>query len=134
MEDGLYFSSDTPLESNHVYRIDRKDTISTIADLNSSSIYGCSVRNAIFFSTMVEPSELNTTSLISIYGGCLGNGLIDFKSQPLLSWNKDHWPMKLFQYGNAFLPDGENTSGLLALSTAGVKTHDLEMSLWRVEV
>ncbi len=135
MEDGLYFSSDTPLESNHVYRIDRKGKVDRIADLSSSSIYGCKVGNVIFFSTMVEPSEVNTTSSISIYGGDLNNRESSEPSWPsLLSWEKDHWPMKLFQYGNAFLPDGENTSGLLALSTAAVRTHDLEMSLWRVEV
>jgi hypothetical protein len=134
MKDRLYFSSDTPLESNHVYRMDRRGKVGRIADLSSSSIYGCKVGDAIFFSTMVEPSDMNTTSLISIYGGHASNEAKDFSSQPLLSWEKDGLPTKLFQYGNVFFPDGENTSGLLALSTAAVRTHDLEMSLWRVEV
>jgi hypothetical protein len=40
--------------------------------------------------------------------------------------------MGLFQYGNVFLPDGTNSSGLLALTTVAVRGHDLETSIWRV--
>ncbi len=32
--------------------------------------------------------------------------------QPLLAWKKDPLPMGLFQYGNAFLPDGQNETPL----------------------
>jgi hypothetical protein len=52
-ENALYFSSDTPFEQNHVYRLDRSGHLSQITDLSSSSIYGCAVGSAIFFSTMV---------------------------------------------------------------------------------
>ncbi|HZR56198.1 MAG TPA: hypothetical protein VFA74_04960 [Terriglobales bacterium] len=133
MEDGLYFSSDTPLELNHVYKMDRKGNLTTVADLSSSSIYGCRVSDAIFFSTMVEPSQVNRTSAVSIYGGRTGGGPDKRAWTILLSWRKDRWPSSFFQYGNAFLPDGESTSGLLALSTIAVETNDLEMSVWRVE-
>jgi len=40
--------------------------------------------------------------------------------------------MGLFQYGNAFLPDGHNTTGLLAVTTIAVERADLETSLWRL--
>ena len=60
--DGLYFSSDTPLESNHVYRLDRGGTLTELAPLSSSSIYGCRAGGGIFFSTMVEPSQANLDS------------------------------------------------------------------------
>ena len=49
-----------------------------------------------------------------------------------LSWRKDTWPMRFFQYGNAFLPDGNNNSGLLAVSTIAVANGDLVTGLWRV--
>ncbi len=127
MEDGLYFSSDTPLESNHIYRLDWRGNVGKMADLSSSSIYGCRVGNAMFFSTMVEPSEINLERTVSIYGASRGT---IWRKQ--LSWTKDRWPMGLFQYGNAFLPDGDNTTDILALTTIAVKASDLETSLWRI--
>jgi hypothetical protein len=127
MEDGLYFSSDTPLESNHIYRLDRRGNLNTLADLSSSSIHGCRVGNAIFFSTMVEPSQVNLDPTVGIYGAARGS-----LWRKHLSWTKDRWPMGLFQYGNAFFPDGENTTDLLALTTIAVKGGDLETSLFRI--
>jgi len=126
-EDGLYFSSDTPLERNHIYRLDRRGNVSTLADLSSSSIYGCRVGDAIFFSTMVEPSEVNPDQTVHIYGALDG-----MHWQQQLAWQKDRWPMGLFQYGNAFLPEGKNTTNFLALTTIAVRPDDLETSLWRV--
>jgi len=41
--------------------------------------------------------------------------------------------MRFFQYGNAFLPDGENTSGFLAVTTAAVQDADQALSLFRVK-
>jgi hypothetical protein len=49
LADGLYFSSDTPLETNYVYRLDRQRKLSQIATISSSSIYGCRVGDQIFF-------------------------------------------------------------------------------------
>ncbi|HEX4425804.1 MAG TPA: hypothetical protein VH079_10420 [Terriglobales bacterium] len=126
-EDGLYFSSDTPLERNHIYRLDRLGNIATLADLDSSSISGCRVGNTMFFSTMVEPSEANLKQTVSIYGA---HGGASWRKQ--LSWKKDVWPKGLFQYGNAFLPGGHNATGILALTTIAVKPGDLETSLWRI--
>ena len=34
--------------------------------------------------------------------------------------------MGLFQFGNVFLPDGNNTTEYLAVSTVAVETDDLE--------
>jgi hypothetical protein len=133
-EDALYFSSDTPLAQNHIYRLDRKWNLSALADLSSSSIYGCTVGDSIFFSTMVEPSNVNSGRSVCIYGARTDTVRTDSCLRPLLTWQKDRWPMGLLQYGNAFLPDGENTSGLLALSTIAVEDHDQQMSVWRVGV
>ena len=127
MPDGLYFSSDTPLESNYVYRIDRQRTLSRIVPISSSSIYGCRVGGQLFFSTMVEPSEVNRDRHVRIYGGGGSEGW-----QPLLAWRKDRWPMGLFQYGNAFLPDGNNTTPYLAVTTIAVESDDWTTSLYPV--
>jgi hypothetical protein len=125
--DGIYFSSDTPLERNHVYRLDRNGNLATVADLPSSSIYGCSVSDDIFFSTMVEPSAVNKETSAYVFGGIGGN-----KWSRCLGWEKDGWHKALFQYGNAMLPDGENHTDILAISTVAVKSGDLQMSLWRI--
>lgn len=126
--DGVYFSSDTPFEPNHVYHFDSRGTVTPVASLGSSSIYGCRVGESIFFSTMAEPSAVNDQRNVCIHGS--PDGLSNWQS--LLHWQKDRWPMSLFQYGNAFLPDGENATNLLALSTIAVQHADCATSLWRV--
>jgi hypothetical protein len=126
-EDGLYFSSDTPLEPNYIYRLDRQGSVSQLTPIPSSSIYGCRVGDRVFFSTMVEPSEVNRDQNVRIFGGNLLTGW-----QSLLSWRKDRWPMGLFQYGNAFLPDGANTSNFLAVTTVAVQADDMVTSLYSI--
>ena len=125
--DALYFSSDTPLQANHVYRLDRRGALSPVAALSSSSIYGCRVRNAVFFSTMVEPSAINSSREVCLYGSPDG-----IRWQCVLQCKKDRWPMGMFQYGNAFLPDGKNTTNFLAVTTIAVERADLETSIWRI--
>jgi len=126
-EGGLHFSSDTPLEENYIYHLDRHGTLSKLASLSSSSIYGCRVGSDIFFSTMVEPSTANPDRHVRIYGSREGR---DWCS--LMAWHKDRWPMALFQYGNAFLPDGNNTTPYLAVTTVAVESEDRVLSLYSI--
>ena len=65
-EDALYFSSDTPLEPNFIYRLDRQGVLTQLAGISSSSIYGCRVGRQVFFSTMVELSEVNRDRAVRI--------------------------------------------------------------------
>jgi hypothetical protein len=132
-EGGLYFSSDTPLEENSIYHLareakDRQGKPSQLAPLTSSSIYGCRVGRDVFFSTMVEPSPKNKDRCVRIYNGRDGQ---DWR--PVLAWKKDHWPMRFFQYGNAFLPDGENSTPYLAVTTIAVESEDMVTSLYAVQ-
>jgi hypothetical protein len=132
-ESGLYFSSDTPMEANAIYHLDRQGTnrqgeLSQLAPLTSSSIYGCRVGRDIFFSTMVEPSAKNPDSFVRVFGGRDGRDW-----HPLLAWKKDHWPMRFFQYGNAFLPDGENSTPYLAVTTIAVESEDRITSLYGIQ-
>jgi len=129
-EDGLYFSSDTPLESNYIYRLDRQGVVSQVAAISSSSIYGCRVGTRVFFSTMVEPSQVNRDRHVRIYGSESTTAKQQWHS--FLAWQKDSWPMRFFQYGNAFLPDGTNATPLLAVSTIAVEADDLATSLYSV--
>lgn len=124
----LFFATDTPLEQNYVYRMDREGARVRLAPISSSSLYGCAAGGAIFFSTMIEPSHTNPDRHVRIFGS-----RNERNWQPLVAWRKDTWPMGFFQYGNAFLPDGENRSGCLALTTAAVQGADQMLTLFRVE-
>jgi hypothetical protein len=128
-EEGLYFASDTPLEQNFIYRLDRGGTLSWLAPVSSSSIYGCRVGSHVFFSTMVEPSEINRDPIVRVYGAQADHPQ---RWESLLSWRKDRWPMKFFQYGNAFLPDGINRTQYLAVTTAAVESDDMVTSIYSV--
>jgi hypothetical protein len=128
-ESGLYFASDTPLESNFIYRLDPNGNLSKLAGISSSSIYGCRVAEHLFFSTMVEPSEVNRDRSVRVYSGVLNRGK-EWQSQ--LSWTKDSWPMRLFQYGNAIFPDGNNATSCLALTTVAVQKDDMVTALYQV--
>ena len=127
-QDALYLSTDTPYEQNHVYRLDRSGSLTRVGDLDSSSIYGCRVGDALFFSTMVEPSATNTSREVQVVGSREGTDW-----QPLLRWKKDRLPMRYFQYGNAILPDGDNRSNLLAVTTVAVESDDVTTALYTVE-
>lgn len=130
MDDGLYFTTDTPLESNFVYGLGRNGTLDRLAIISSSSIYGCRVGQNMFFSTMVEPSEANRDRSVRVYAG---NANSRGQWQSILNWQKDVWPMGLFQYGNAFLPDGYNETKYLAVTTIAVKSDDMVLSLYDAE-
>jgi hypothetical protein len=125
---GLYLSTDTPFETNHVYRLDRAGNVEQVGDLASSSIHGCRVGDAMFFSMMIEPSPVNTSREVQITGSKDGTNW-----EVLARWKKDNLPMRYFQYGNAFLPDGENSTRYLAATTIAVEADDLVTTLWEVE-
>jgi hypothetical protein len=125
-ESGLFFATDTPLEQNYVKFMDRSGRVENLGKLPSSSIHGCQNRAGIFFSSIAEPSVVNSSSEVSIFGG---SHHLEWKA--LATWRKDRWPMKFFQYGNAFLPGGDNNTDLLAVTTVAVKGADLCTTIWR---
>ena len=128
MPDALYLATDTPFEANHILRVRRSGQAEEIAGLASSSIFGCHVGDAVFFSTMVEPSAVNGSREVQIVGS------VDQDNwQVLALWRKDKWPMRYFQYGNAMLPDGDNATNFLAATTVAVERDDLVTTLWEVE-
>jgi hypothetical protein len=125
--DALYLSTDTPYEKNHVYRLDRSGRLDRVGHLNSSSMYGCGVGNAMFFSTMVEPSTVNTDREAHVVGASRGT---DWAT--VLRWKKDFLSMRYFQYGNVVLPSGDNATKILAATTIAVAPDDLTTTLWEV--
>ena len=129
--DGLYFASDTPLEKNYIYHLDRSGEFHQRYEINSSVLCGCAVGKSVFFSTMVEPSAVNRDRQVALYGSRDPASLRTWSR--LMSWRKDFWSLKYFQYGNAFLPTGNNTTNLLALTTIAVTHADQVTSIFRLE-
>jgi hypothetical protein len=76
---------------------------------------------------MVEPSRVNSDKHVRIYGSRDGSV---WKS--LLAWQKDRWSLRFFQYGNAILPDGLNSTTCLAVSTIAVQSTDLATMIFRI--
>jgi hypothetical protein len=74
---------------------------------------------------MAEPSAINPEREVRIYGSRDRNHW-----NALLSFHKDRWPMRWFQYGNAFLPDGNNTTEFLAVTTVAIEGEDHATSLY----
>jgi len=126
--DCLYLSTDTPFEQNHIYRLDRGGRLGRVGRLNASSIYACQVGQALFFSTMAEPSTVNMDREVQLVGSRNGTDW-----QTVACWRKDSLSMKYFQYGNAFLPDGENATRHLAATTVAVEQDDQATTLWEIE-
>lgn len=126
-EDGLYFASDTPLEQNYSYKLDRQGNLTQLSKIHASVLCGCALGDSVLFTTMVEPSPVNLDRSVAVYGSANGAAW-----QRLHSWKKDGWSDKFFQYGNAFLPTGQNETNLLAVTSTAVESHDLEASLWTV--
>ena len=127
---GIYFSSDTPLESNFIYHMDQAGKVSQLSAIGSSSIYGCRVGESVFFSTMVEPSAVNKDKQVRLYGSTYKRDSKNGGWPSLLTWKKDGWSMKFFQYGNVFLPDGDNATQYLAATTIATESDDMAMSLY----
>jgi len=126
-EDGLYFATDTPFEQNYVYRLDRGGRVTRLAAIAASSFWSCRVNRALFVSTAVEPSTVNTGRDAVLYGSIDGT-----EWTALVRWARDAWPSRLFQYANIILPAGDNDGDVLAASGLAVRREDHVTHLWRV--
>ena len=107
--DHVYYGTDTPYEKNHICRINKRTgKMATLADVDGSVYWGCKINEAIFFSTAVEPGKTNRSRCASIWGSCDGTHW-----RQLEKYRKDIWPMKYFQVGQLYFPQGENKTDFL---------------------
>jgi len=118
-ENHVYFGSDTPLEKNHFYRINKKTCrVKRLQEVESSVFWGCKVGNHLFFSTAVEPSKVN-----KFKGACIWGSKDGETWKCVASFHKDIWPMKLFQYGQIFFPGGKNSTDYLWFTPFATEKH-----------
>lgn len=113
-KDYIFYGTDSPLEKNCLYRVSRKNKERVkICDVSSSVFYSTKVNEKIYFSTVIEPSEVNLDNAIQIWE-------LSDESIKVDSFKKDIFPMKLFQYGQAQFPSGV-TENNLCVYLSGVK-------------
>lgn len=117
--DFVYFGSDAPNERNHLYRMRRDgQALEKLATVSSSVFYGCKVGESLFFSTAVEPSYVNTTGLVEVWRSDDGEKWYSF-----LTYKKDCWSMKYFQYGQVFFPSGPGDGKHLYVTPFATEEH-----------
>lgn len=104
LNDGLIIPTDTELEENHIQYYSYSDkTLNAIKKIPGSSIDAIQINGISFISTMVEPSPINKSKYVKLYGS-----LKNKKWYELLSFKKDILPGKYFQYPLINLPNYEN--------------------------
>ncbi|MCG3189241.1 MAG: hypothetical protein LKCHEGNO_01532 [Burkholderiaceae bacterium] len=112
----VYFGSDSPLEVNHLYRIDRKNgKTERLMAVEGSVFHVGRAGPWLLFSSAVEPSRINRSHEATIYGSVDGT-----EWRVLSRHRKDMWHMGYFQYGQLVLPGGDNRTGRLWYSTLAV--------------
>jgi hypothetical protein len=116
----LFYATDTPLEQNFIYAMDKNTgEVTRLQAIQSSAFYSCKVKENIFISTAIEPSRINLTRYSNIWG--TSNHQYWFE---LAKFKKDVWPKKYFQYGMIFFPGGVNKTDYLFFSGLAVDEID----------
>jgi len=111
----VYYGSDAPGERNYIYRINKNThVLERLESVGNSVFFGCKVGSSLFFSTAVEPSDVNRSCYVEIW--CSLNG---FDWNMIYSLKKDIYSMKYFQYGQIFFPGGEGDGEYLWFTPNG---------------
>lgn len=96
--DAIFFGTDTPGESCGIYRLTRSDSrVDFLQPARGPVFFGTSVASRIAFSTAVEPGHSESSA--ALYLSDAQDGF-----QEVLALSKDRFDMRLFQYGQIYLP------------------------------
>lgn len=132
-EDGVYYVTDTPLETNYIYKlIEKNDEVSVdkIAKVAGPCIYGVCKDSTLYFATSVEgdPSQNKWRYRLSQK---LGKGVSDWyihiyrfscdRLEEIGKYKKDILPMWLFQFGNALFTSTSDKEVFIYLQSSVTK-------------
>lgn len=122
----LYYGSDTPRERNHLYRLDRKSgAAQELAEVGGSVFWGTGTPDGtIAFSTVVEPSEVNTTEFAELWTGSSANAFSLGREE-----REDRLHPNLFQYAQIRFPAGPGAPGLLWITPFACPGHERSVLL-----
>jgi len=107
----IYFGSDTPTEANYIYRLNRSTLeCKSLCCVGGPVFHGCKVGSWLFLSTSVEPM-VDRNSYVEIWAS-----RCDDDWRKIYCIRKDIFPMKLFQYGQIYFPNGNGDNKNLWIS------------------
>lgn len=146
-ENGLIYATDSQLEKNSIRILKEKNGIwesEYIKEINGPVIYGCKVKDDIFFSTSVEGDSLSKGPIKMFLDKTPGPGILSNKSviiggnlvdgfNVLYDNKKDRWPFILFQFGVMIFPTGNNNTNRLILYNIGLKNNDLSTTIFNIK-
>lgn len=134
-ERGIYYATDTPLEQNWLYLLDKENRLHEIYKMPGPCIYGKVYDGWLYMATSVEgdPTLGGWKYRLS---NKLGKGVRDRKVhiircnqegdvEEVAKLRKDALPMWLFQFGNAQFPDAEDGIYISTQSTVEKGTYKL---------
>jgi hypothetical protein len=102
-ESHILFGTDVPGEPCHLYAVDRKTRqVDRLAAVRGPVFYGTLAGRFVVFSTVVEPLHPGDHAAIYVADRS------DLHFSESLALKKDHWDMRLFQYGQVYLPLNNN--------------------------
>lgn len=110
----VYYSTDTPLEDNHIYTFKDKERIKREFPLEGSVIYGVKTGSRIIMSTAVEFNS-DKNNIFNLITYKRGKGIKSWDSSLIIydeinsyrtiaKFKKDILPMGLFQFGTITFP------------------------------
>jgi hypothetical protein len=145
--EGIVYATDTQFERNSV-RILREGSYDLwvsdfICEINGPSIYGCKVKNDLFFSTSVEGDGTHLSYFMKLINRKPGLGIIESSSQivggnlingfsVIHKNNKDFWPFVLFQFGAITFPSGVNNTERLVIFNIALSENDLATEIFEI--
>lgn len=101
-ETHIYYGSDAPDEPNFIYRVHKETKeLECLQEVAGPVFYASQTGGCLFFSTAVEPSEVNTSPYAELWGSKDGKNW-----KRVVALKKDCWSMKYFQYGQILFPSG----------------------------
>ena len=116
--DFVYFGSDAPTERNYIYRWERwSKKLTTLVSVGGPVYFGYRAGDTLFFSTAVEPGAVHTSGFVEVWrsvGGEVWEKIDHFE--------KDRYPMKYFQYGQVFFPNGIGNENVLFFTPFATKS------------
>jgi len=127
-EDKIYYATDTELEQNYIYSIDRKTgKIERLFPLPGPSIFASEAGKYMFVSTHSEPGKLFSPYAF-LYISEDGEEWFE-----CLKLRKDKLHPLFFQYGSIILPCGKTAYNYLAVTGRAVEGEDNWLNIWRIE-
>lgn len=118
--EGLYFGTDTPDEQNYLYFLNPITQQTRVLQEVQQSVFFCGeAANAMFFTTVVEPSSYHSTNAVHVWYSTNGNTW-----ENDVSVEQDGWPLAYFQYSSVYISRGPASHPQVFLSFQATKGTD----------